>query len=224
MYILGGFNITLATCFNDVWSTEDGTNWTNISVDGAAGVWSTREGHCAVAANNGIYIYGGLDTVSVTYYNDVWFSSDGIKWTQLASAAPWTARHGASCFAFQNKTDCWRIDSGGTHSTMRGIRQMASTGPGNGGGIRRAVTHVFLRLSGQDVGDFGGTTGGGVTADVYNSSDGITWTLVTAAPFSPHVRSSCVPGRRMRCRTTSKPSGHGRRQRIGDAARGGAAI
>jgi hypothetical protein len=65
MLVLGGFNITLAACFNDVWESSDGTNWTSISADGAGadpGDDTVEHAHRARRSGtpNGVYIMGGL--------------------------------------------------------------------------------------------------------------------------------------------------------------------
>ena len=116
IFVCGGFNITLGTCFNDVWSTPDGTNWTNISLDRAGSdIWGTRTNHMTLATNNGIYVMGGEDTPTSTFYADVWYSADGVAWQQLNAAAPWGARTNASVFWFNN--NIWVVgglDSGGT--------------------------------------------------------------------------------------------------------------
>jgi len=115
MYILGGQNFNLVESpnipglppffsqsdfFNDVWRSEDGTNWTKMIQHAG---WSERAGLSAVVFNNEIYVMGGSvnDDSSITpsgpariYYNDVWKSENGTNWELLTDNAPWAPRAG----------------------------------------------------------------------------------------------------------------------------------
>ena len=115
MYIIGGQNFNIvqnpgipnlppfyskSDFFNDVWRSEDGINWTNMT-DNAG--WSARAGLSAVVFNNEIYVMAGSvnDDSSITpqgpariYYNDVWKSTDGIEWALVTEHAPWAKRAG----------------------------------------------------------------------------------------------------------------------------------
>lgn len=48
-----------------------------------------------------IWLLGGFDGKS--YFNDVWTSSDGVKWQRITEKAPWTARGNPSIFVFKNR-------------------------------------------------------------------------------------------------------------------------
>ena len=188
MFVIGGFNITLGTSFNDVWVTEDGTNWENILPPGPGGTtqFPERTNHCVVATNNGIYVFGGEDAGGTgTYFNDVWYTADGITWNELTSAAPWTARADASCYFFQNKI--WVVcglDSGGNElndawSTYDGIT-WTQTSVAVGAGLGRFnCGNVVYR---DQMWLIMGETSGGILSDIYSTTDGATWTLVTSTP------------------------------------------
>ncbi|HWR93865.1 MAG TPA: T9SS type A sorting domain-containing protein [Flavobacterium sp.] len=123
MYIIGGqnFNIIdnpglpfcLPDClpkipksdfFNDVWRSEDGIKWTNLTNNiPSEKRFSPRAGLSAVIFNNEIYVMGGSvnDDSSITpsgpariYYNDVWKSKDGKNWQCITKNAPWSPRAG----------------------------------------------------------------------------------------------------------------------------------
>jgi len=122
MYIIGGQNFTIidnpgypfcipcpakiskSEFFNDVWRSEDGIKWTNMTKDmPSIKRWSPRAGLSAVLFNNEIYVMGGSvnDDSSITpggpariYYNDVWKSKDGKNWECMTKNAPWAPRAG----------------------------------------------------------------------------------------------------------------------------------
>ena len=77
--------------FNDVWASEDGVQWSQIT---AAAPWLPRDGHACLVFNDRLWLIGG------TGLRDVWNSSDGRNWTQVTPKAPWKARHsnGAAVF------------------------------------------------------------------------------------------------------------------------------
>ena len=67
MWVLGGG--TGSSNFNDVWSSSDGTNWTEVT---PAAPWSARDDYRAVVFNNQLWVLGGYG--SSGNLNDVWSS------------------------------------------------------------------------------------------------------------------------------------------------------
>jgi hypothetical protein len=122
MYIIGGQNfniidnpgfpwcspcppkISKSDFFNDVWRSEDGKKWTNMTINMPPSKrWSPRAGLSAVIFNEEIFVMGGSvnDDSSITpsgparvYYNDVWKSKDGKNWECMTKNAPWAPRAG----------------------------------------------------------------------------------------------------------------------------------
>jgi len=87
-----------STFFNDVWRSDDGANWTQITP--AAG-WEGRAGLSAVVFNGRFFVFGGSqgDDASTggtgrVLFNDVWTSKDGVNWMQVTPSAPWAPRAG----------------------------------------------------------------------------------------------------------------------------------
>lgn len=75
---------------NDVWVTEDGKDWTQLTEHAA---WSPRAYHQAAVLNGRIYIFGGGNYVpEYQAWNDVWSSRDGVNWQQETDSAPWHSR------------------------------------------------------------------------------------------------------------------------------------
>ncbi len=99
MWIVGG-DKNQGHYQNDVWSSTDGAMWTLLNGDVA---WGPRMLHHTVAFNGRIWVIGGQtmpgfatdadrDAESV-FYDDVWWTTDGIEWTQIVPKEPsWIPR------------------------------------------------------------------------------------------------------------------------------------
>lgn len=88
IWLMGGWGTTRR---NDVWYSADGASWTQAT--SAAG-WAARTNFTSlVTPDNRMWIMGGYTDASPNYLNDVWYSSDGISWTQATSAASWPRRY-----------------------------------------------------------------------------------------------------------------------------------
>ncbi len=90
---------------NDVWNSEDGVNWTQVT-ESAPWVPRGMIGGAAVHDNR-MWILGGgtYDTPATpmrNFYNDVWSSDDGINWEQHIAHAPWTPRQYHEVAAFDD--------------------------------------------------------------------------------------------------------------------------
>jgi hypothetical protein len=71
-------------------------NWTELVRNAE---WGNRYDHAAVSFNDKIWVLGGYNggiTFGDTYYEDVWSSEDGEKWTEELEVAPWHGRRGHS--------------------------------------------------------------------------------------------------------------------------------
>jgi len=79
-----------ASLKNDVWSSADGKTWKQET---AHAPWSPRAYHQAVVLNDKIYVIAGGNYVPSHHAkNDVWSSSDGVRWTCETENAPWEPR------------------------------------------------------------------------------------------------------------------------------------
>jgi hypothetical protein len=93
--------------WNDVWSTENGIDWKEITSNAP---WKPRAFHSAIAHNDRLWILGGGHWgKSATYYRDVWSSFDGIKWEQHSKQAEWTdqPRGGSSTIWYSADGSKW---------------------------------------------------------------------------------------------------------------------
>jgi len=91
IWAMGGSNFQ-GNVYNDVWSSGDGTNWTQVTNHAA---WASRAEFAAVVFNGQMWVMGGYDNSGINNsydINDVWSSPDGVNWTQAPKLAPWEAR------------------------------------------------------------------------------------------------------------------------------------
>jgi len=91
LWVMGGYNPGLVigdTYLEDVWSSDDGVNWTEET---ASAPWLGRRGHASVVFDDGngdaMYVIGGFTVNEESgyreYSNDVWRSTDGSDWTRI---------------------------------------------------------------------------------------------------------------------------------------------
>ena len=101
IYVFGGgtYLPEFATT-SDVWSSEDGENWTKIS-DKVP--WSGRLWFTSAVYRDRIWVMGGWSQALYKNWGDVWYSKDGKNWKELKSDVKWKQRHEPSSFVFQDK-------------------------------------------------------------------------------------------------------------------------
>lgn len=158
---------------HSVWYSSDGINWSRAT---DAPGWPKRNGHTSAAFNGKIWLMGGFSSFQSnrTNYNDVWYSSDGIKWECAASHAKWAPRFYSSSIAFNNRL--WIIGGRNAQGTclseawcMDENMQWQTTGSLPWEARGNACLEVFgnkLRLIGGDTGSKG--TSDMWTMDVSN--------------------------------------------------------
>jgi uncharacterized protein affecting Mg2+/Co2+ transport len=89
LWVIGGMK-TGSYQLNDVWYSSNGVSWTQATGNA---LWTSRFGHASVVFDNKMWVLGGLHFFgSGGILNDVWFSPDGVSWTQATGNAPWLAR------------------------------------------------------------------------------------------------------------------------------------
>ncbi|CAK4648071.1 hypothetical protein AeMF1_016943 [Aphanomyces euteiches] len=87
---------------SDVWSSVDGNNWVSI-IDEAP--FQRRYGHTLTVFNEKttgpvMVLMGGFSPIPA---NDIWYTKDGVSWTQVSYTVPWTSRGWHCAFAHNNK-------------------------------------------------------------------------------------------------------------------------
>ncbi len=84
---------------NDVWCSEDGVHWTQVT---PAAPWAPRLWFGAVAYRDHLWVFAGWSKEHGNF-GDVWCSADGVAWTEVKSDVIWKARHEIAPYVFQDK-------------------------------------------------------------------------------------------------------------------------
>lgn len=178
-YISGGYDTYTGGYYSDVWSTTDGINWTLVTDTAAFG---KRYNHGMVAFNNKLWVIGGMVYVtSATSYRDVWYSTDGVVWTQAVAAISAIPAGGISshgCIVFNNKifilhglvngnslSSVFSSTDGTTWTTVT----LQGTAPTLRNGAAYAVHNGRLYCLG------GYESTAGKLSTTYSTADGTTW-------------------------------------------------
>lgn len=176
LWVAGGING--GSLYGDVWSSPDGRNWTQMPTP----PWAARRNLGLIGWNNLLWVIGGNCAVSVSApCNDVWTSPDGITWTNATvptSPTGWpptsTATIGNSLyFNIQGTAASQKI-----YKYIAGGWSVVNNNPS--WNIPPRIFYNFIAQNNK-LWMLGGTTGATNKNDVYNSTDGITWQLITAA-------------------------------------------
>jgi hypothetical protein len=97
--IAGGNYVPDHYVHNDVWCSEDGVNWEQVTEHAP---WGPRLWFRSVVYQGRIWVLGGWSEEQDNF-GDVWHSKDGKNWTELKSSTIWKARHEHAALVFQNK-------------------------------------------------------------------------------------------------------------------------
>lgn len=226
--------------FDDVWKSKDsGQTWSQVS-SGNGSPWAARAYFQAVTKGHHIYVLGGQNATVIdnptfptcggvlppgvpcpdkllasTFFNDVWRSSDGVRWEQMTADAEWAARAGLSAVTHGGylyvsggsvNDDSAIIGPGGppriyfndVYRSRDGrqwemMTNAAPWAPRAGAVLVSRGPYMYL-LGGED-----GFVCNPQTPrcppyfnDVWRSVDGQTWTLVTdSAGWSPRPGHQC---------------------------------
>lgn len=101
LYVFGGGNyVPKYHAVNDVWSSEDGEHWTQVT-DAAA--WSPRLWFSTAVYRDKMWVLGGWSNSPSKNWGDAWYSADGKTWHELKAETKWKERHEHSAFVFQDK-------------------------------------------------------------------------------------------------------------------------
>ena len=192
MWVLGGMTGGGWTG-NDVWHSPDGVTWTEAT-DSAG--WCKREGHAAVVFDNKMWVLGGIGEDTAGRWqlcDDVWWSSDGVRWARATASAAWSARVGHSVLVLGGKM--WLFggaDSFGFKGDVwSSIDGTDWTRECDSAGWYGRASNAAVMLGGR-MSVMGGWDGQDhYFGDVWSSSDGKNWSLVTdSAPWGPRAGHS----------------------------------
>ena len=152
--------------------------------------FSVTKGHTSVVFNNKMWVLGGYDGTS--YSNDVWYSTDGINWTKVATPFSGRSEHTSVVFdgkiwviggydGVSNLHDVW--------SSTDGINWIQVTS-GPDFAKRRSHTSVVFDNKMWIINGFDGVS---PLNDIWHSSNGVNWIQATSSlPFSGRFHHSSV--------------------------------
>jgi hypothetical protein len=117
MWVMGGDYGGDRVGQNDVWHSSDGLKWTSATLHAA---WPVRYRHTSVVHNGKMWVLGGLyrDNAEDMYRNDVWYSSDGVRWTSATLATPFDLGHIHTSVVYDGKI--WVISIYGVWNSTNG--------------------------------------------------------------------------------------------------------
>ncbi len=131
LYLVGGYTTgdvnNLREYKNDVWMSEDGDEWFEIS---ESAEFSERAGHQLVVHEDRLWLIGGA--TGGTLYDDVWTSSDGKTWSQVTQQNAFSERSYFELFSLNGElfiaggyadegeqlNDLWRSSDGASWSKV----------------------------------------------------------------------------------------------------------
>jgi hypothetical protein len=194
IWVIGGADQSKE--YNDVWSSDDGVTWTNVTTNAA---FSARDGSAAVFYNSKIWIIAGANSPGGGgLQKDVWHSNNGITWEAATNSAGFLGRFRHSAAVFNSKMwiiggwtgagdakDVWSSSDGATWD-------QAASAPFSG---REGHTSVSTNSNGKLW-----VIGGAFATDfkdIWYTTDGDNWSMQTnnAFPARNHHASVLYGGK-----------------------------
>jgi hypothetical protein len=182
MWVIAGGLGETSKIYNNVWSSTDGATWT---LETANAGFSLRLGHASVLFDERMWVLAGYEGCCGSNYNDAWSSTNGKTWKQEATDIGLSARHSLSAVVFKGKI--WVM--AGNRGTGRDI--YSST---NGKTWKEETANAAFPdrndhssvVANNKIWVIGGTYfdssfNNKYRNDVWNSSNGSTWTDATGS-------------------------------------------
>jgi len=198
LWIGGGWFDSYEAPPRDVWSSADGKHWTLV-VPAAPWIHSDLPMNLTFAGK--MWLLGGWYNGRLPGHSasqEVWSSGDGVAWTRVTAAAPWSARcagavveHGGRMWLLGGiedyyfgddrsvKNDVWSSSDG------REWTRTTAAAPWSPRGYHQAVAlggRIYVLGGGNYVPRHHANN------DVWSSADGVAWTCETpSAPWLPRL-------------------------------------
>jgi N-acetylneuraminic acid mutarotase len=193
LWTFGGMEYATRTVQNDIWRSADGSTWEKAG----AAAWSPRKGAAVIVYQGKLWLFGGATHVQSDFtadqlVNDVWTSADGLNWTQVTDAAPWSPLDDPRVTVLNDavyllggggRSDVWRSTDG------KNWEQLTAEAP-----WKPRYGYSAIVFDGK-MWAYGGYVGKSTNAvnDVWYSSDGATWVQQTEhAPWGPRDPLSVI--------------------------------
>lgn len=206
LWVIGG-DVNTGHYQKDVWSSPDGTNWTQVS-GAALPLAMGRTLHQVFSHAGKMWIVGGQTMDEFTpghestkpgspYYDDVWSSEDGVTWEQVSSGNAWSPK--ASIIGSAVKDGFMWLIAGGAYDTesnprvykfdvWRSADGVTWTQTTSDGGFPARQYNCAVTL-GEDLVLIAGY-GGANIADAWASTDGTLWRELRGVPWEARHAAS----------------------------------
>ena len=184
------------------WKSADGIHWRAFPHNGK---WGKRYGASYTLFRDKIWLIGGMKTWD-DFANDVWSSEDGLRWTLITGSAPWRKRRGHATIVHDGMM--WII--GGAESSGKpdvlpkgSLGDVWKTADGKAWELvvsnapwqtEFSKEYFNTTTSGHQFNDALWVIGGPRENCVWQSSDGVHWTMVVGRAAWPtgYARGTAV--------------------------------
>jgi len=220
IWIVGG-DCNAGSYTTDIWKSPDGVNWELVM---ECPPWGPRVLHHTLVHDGKIWVMGGQSGSMMIkgepdmFYNDVWYSDDGINWKLACAHAPWPERGMIGGSAVLNGK-MWILGGGLYDTPERSYRQFYTDIWSSANGAEWELEtrdagwpvrqyHDVAAFDGRlwvlagygaDEYDTRAVPVGDMLAryknrnDVWHSTDGRNWAELTNTPWAPrHASGVCV--------------------------------
>lgn len=188
VWSVGGINAySTPNLSSDIWSSENGKNWISVT----SNLFDERKGHTLTVFDNKMWLIGGVND-SGRFLNDVWYSTDGIDWTLATDTPEYLSTAYHATVVFNNMLYVIK-DGSDAH-----VEVWSSA---DGATWNRETDHAFSNreefkavVFEDTIYVIGGKHLGTSFNDIWKSTDGIEWTLITPADaiFSPRYANTAT--------------------------------
>lgn len=193
LWIIGGLDLEYR---NDVWISSNGENWRKIATDiiDTRNLFPPRYLHSTIVFDNKLWVIGGYGEGGRR--SDVWFSEDGVSWTEATPNGEFSPRTGHTTVVFQDRL--WLI--GGFDENFETLNDVWSSSDGVSW-KKETITANFPHRSRHASVVFADkiwVIGGfdqdhDYRTDVWSSTDGLDWKEVTSgAQFTRFAAGSSL--------------------------------
>ncbi len=198
LWIFGGWFDSYSAPPRDVWKSANGKAWELVTADAP---WKYSDLPMTLVFQDRMWFLGGWTNGRLPGHgatSEVWSSTDGNTWELATAKAAWSPRLAAGAVVFNDrmwvlggtenyyfgdesslKNDVWSSADGKTW------RQETAAAPWSPRAYHQAVAHggkIYVIAGGNYVPEYRAAN------DVWSSTDGKTWELVTdKPPFSPRL-------------------------------------
>ena len=147
LWVIGGRSGALVTGYDelaDVWMSYNGRNWYKITDDAPLG---SRFSHVALVHDNKLWVIGGFGEVSGYSKSDVWCTSDGFNWIEVAPDG----------FNYENEPTDGKFQARGDHGVVSNGRWMWLTAGAENDGLYPMFNDIWRSKNGVDWYEVGST-------------------------------------------------------------------